>query len=178
MKRRILVAIAAFTIALSFPMLAWAATVGEDLDDSAITARIKAALFDNKNTHAENIHVETYKGIVELSGFAATEAEKEAATHVAQGIPGVKEVRNSITLHDSTSFGTKVGDSVLTSRVKAALVDSADVKSHQMKIDTVGGIVQLSGFVSSEQMKERAAKIAGSVHGVKGVDNQLIVKAN
>ncbi|HVN41140.1 MAG TPA: BON domain-containing protein [Steroidobacteraceae bacterium] len=177
MTRRILATVATLIVALSVPTLSRAnTTAGQDLDDSAITARVKTALMDNKNTHAYNIHVETYTGIVSLAGWVRTQEEKDAATHVAQTVSGVKEVRNQISLHAGTPFSTKVGDSIVTSRVKAALVDNKDVKSHEMKIDTVDGIVQLSGFVSSQAMKEKAAKVAASVSGVQSVDNQLIVR--
>jgi len=50
------------------------------------------------------------------------------------------------------------------------------VKSGQINVETEGGIVQLSGFVTGEGMKERAGKVAAGVSGVKSVDNVLIVK--
>ena len=71
------------------------------LDDSGIAATIKAGLLDNKNTHAGRINVESYKGVVQLSGFVATQAEKEAAGKVAKRVSGVREVNNSIALQPS-----------------------------------------------------------------------------
>jgi hyperosmotically inducible protein len=176
MKSRILAALAILTIALGAPALAEKTTAGENIDDSTVTATIKAALFDNKNTHSADIHVETYKGIVQLSGFVATQAEKDAAGKIAQETAGVKELRNSIALHEHTSTGTKLDDSVLTSRVKAALIDAADVKSGQVNVESEGGIVQLAGFVKSQKMKDRAGEITAGIGGVKRVDNVLIVK--
>jgi hyperosmotically inducible protein len=176
MKTRIVAALAALALVSSAPAFAAKTTPGEAVDDSTVTATIKAALFDNKNTHSAAIHVETYKGIVLLSGFVKTQAEKDAAGAIAKDTSGVKEVRNSIALHDGTSSGTKLDDTVVTSRVKAALIDAADVKSGQVNVETEGGIVQLAGFVKSQKMKDRAAEIAAAIDGVKRVDNVLVVK--
>ena len=63
-----------------------------------------------------------------------------------------------------------------TGRVKAALVDTKDVKARQINVETNGGVVQLSGFVTSPGMRERAAKVAAGVDGVKRVENALIIK--
>lgn len=175
MYKPMLVALAAFAFVCALPVHA-KETPGEEIDDSAITAEIKAALFDHKDTHATKINVETYKGIVQLSGFVASQTEKDTAEHIAHDVRGVKEVRNSIALHPATSVGTKLDDTVLTSKVKAALIDTADVKSGQINVETEGGIVQLSGFVTGEGMKERAAKVTADVPGVTRVDNALIVK--
>jgi len=175
MQKTMLATLAALAFVFALPAHA-KQTPGEELDDSAITAEVKAALFDHKDTHASKINVETFKGIVQLSGFVSTEAEKDTAGRIAQDIKGVKEVRNSIALHPSTSVGTKLDDTVLTSKVKAALIDAANVKSGQINVETEGGIVQLSGFVTSEGMKERALKIAADVPGVQRVDDALIVK--
>jgi len=93
MRRRILAALAALTVAFALPVQA-EKTAGNVVDDSTVNASIKAALFDNKNTHSTQINVETYKGVVQLSGFVATQAEKDAAGQVAAGVSGVKRVDN------------------------------------------------------------------------------------
>lgn len=175
MNRTFAALTAALALAVALPAHA-KQTAGEEIDDSAITAEVKAALFDHKDTHATKINVETYKGIVQLSGFVSTQAEKDTAGRIAHDTKGVKAVHNDVALHPSTSVGTKLDDTVLTSKVKAALMDAADVKSGQINVETEGGIVQLSGFVSGEGMRERAGKVAGDVSGVKRVENVLIVK--
>ena len=151
-------------------------TTSEYVDDGAITATIKASLLDNKDTHSTSINVETYRGVVQLSGFVGSEAEKDKAGRIAADASGVKRVINSLSLAPKTSLSTKLDDSVLTGKVKAALMDTADVKSMQINVETKNGVTQLAGFVTSERMKERAAKVAADVEGVKQVDNALVVK--
>jgi hyperosmotically inducible protein len=175
MKSRILAAVTAIAVAFSIPAHA-GESVGNVVDDSTISATIKASLFDNKNTHATEINVDTYKGVVQLSGFVRTEAEKEAAGKIAAETSGVKEVHNSLGVHDATSVGTKLDDSILTAEVKAALLDADKVKSGPINVVSEAGIVQLAGFVNSAGMVERAGKVASGVRGVKQVDNQLLVK--
>lgn len=175
MLNRILAALAAAIALAALPAHA-RNTPAQELDDTAITASIKAALIDHKDTHATKINVETYRGIVQLSGFVSSQLEKDTAGRIARDARGVREVRNDIALHPDTSVGTKLDDTVLTGKVKAALIDSADVRSRQINVESEAGIVQLSGFVTSEKMKARAAQIAADVPGVKRVDDVLIVK--
>ena len=176
MRNKLAVAIIGLLLCLAGPAFAGKKSAEEVLDDAGIAATIKAGLLDNKDTHAGRINVESYKGVVQLSGFVQTEAEKEVAGKIAKGVDGVREVHNSIAIQPPTSLGTKLDDSLTTGRVKAALMDSADVKSMQINVETTNGITQLAGFVTSEGMKERAAKVASKVDGVKSVDNVLIVK--
>ena len=151
-------------------------STGEMIDDGTIAATIKAGLLDDKATSSMQINVESYKGTVQLSGFVESPAEKEAAGNVAARVSGVGKVINSLALAPKTSLGTKLDDSLVTGKVKAALMDSADVKSMQINVETKNGVTQLAGFVTSQGMKERAGQVAAAVSGVKKVDNVLLVK--
>jgi hyperosmotically inducible protein len=73
-------------------------SAGEAIDDSTITAKVKSALIDSPDTKAGDIKVETRQGVVQLSGFVGNEAQKTAATKVAQAVEGVKSVNNSISV--------------------------------------------------------------------------------
>ncbi len=151
-------------------------SAGEMIDDGTIAASIKAGLLDNKATSSMQINVESYKGTVQLSGFVESQAEKDAAGKVATGVSGVKRVVNSLAIAPKTSMGTKLDDSLITGKVKAALMDAKDVKSMQINVETKNAVTQLAGFVTSAGMKERAGQVAASVSGVKQVDNVLVVK--
>ena len=76
--------------------------------------------------------------------------------------------------HEST--GEYVDDSVITTKVKAELAEDNFLKSFQISVETYKGIVQLSGFVNSQQAVNKAGEIVRSVKGVKSVKNNLIVK--
>lgn len=73
-------------------------STGEYLDDSAITTRVKTALVADKQVSAMDVNVETYKGTVQLSGFANSDTEKQRAAEIARSVSGVKSVKNDIRL--------------------------------------------------------------------------------
>jgi osmotically-inducible protein OsmY len=75
-----------------------------------------------------------------------------------------------------SSLGEVVDDSVITSKVKAAFVEDAQVSAFNISVETVKGHVQLSGFVDSVNEKARAAELARNVKGVKMVSNDIQVK--
>lgn len=166
------------------PALAmWAAFLGsanvavaQEPSDGYIAATIKAALLDNRNTSGTRINVDSSNGVVSLSGFASSEAEKAAATRVAAGVQGVKQVVNNVAIAAPTSMGTKLDDSIVTGKVKAALMDASDVSSLQINVETRGGVTQLAGYVPTAAMKEKAGRIAAGIAGVKSVDNVLEVR--
>jgi hyperosmotically inducible protein len=76
----------------------------------------------------------------------------------------------------TTTVGTEIDDSVITTKVKAALLSDADVKSLDIQTETRKGEVQLSGFVDNEPQIERALAAARAVEGVKSVSNMMSVK--
>jgi hyperosmotically inducible periplasmic protein len=67
-------------------------------------------------------------------------------------------------------------DTEITARVKTALIQDDETKAHQINVETENGVVQLSGFVESEQMKAAAAAAARDVSGVRQVRNELMVR--
>ena len=71
------------------------------------------------------------------------------------------------------SAGEVIDDSVLTSKVKVALIDDPITKAGQINVETFRGVVQLGGFVDNAQQKEQATKVARSVTGVQEVRNDL-----
>ena len=175
MKNRLLATLTAMACLLAEPAHAQRQAT-DAVDDSVIAATIKAGLLDNRNTSGTRINVDSYDGVVQLSGFARSEGEKTYATKVAAGVSGVKKVVNNVAVAPATSMGTRLDDSLVTGRVKAALMDAADVKSLQINVETHDGAVQLAGFVASVAMKDKAGRITAGVEGVKSVDNVLVVR--
>jgi hyperosmotically inducible protein len=71
-------------------------SMGDVVDDSTITTRVKSRFVEDKIVAANRIGVETLKGVVQLSGFAVSEAERVRAAEIAAAVPGVKQVQNAI----------------------------------------------------------------------------------
>lgn len=71
---------------------------GEYVDDAAITTKVKAAILAEPGLKTLQIGVETYKDVVQLSGFVDSAQAKTRAGQVAAGVPGVKSVRNDLVI--------------------------------------------------------------------------------
>lgn len=92
-----------FTILMASLLLGCAGSstqesTGEYLDDSAITAKVKSAFVADKQVSALDIQASTFKGTVQLSGFAGSQREIDRATEVARNVQGVNSVENNIQL--------------------------------------------------------------------------------
>lgn len=149
--------------------------VGNFMDDSSITAKVKAALVDHESIKSTDISIKTDQKVVTLSGFVESQAQAEEAVKVAKGVEGVTSVSDKLHVRDSKSTTVKgyAGDTATTSEVKAKLLADDIVPSRKVKVETTDGVVQLSGTVDSQAQSDRAESIAKAVDGVKSVKNDL-----
>jgi osmotically-inducible protein OsmY len=94
----------AFFLALTLLTVAGCASTqghegtGEYLDDSVITTKVKSAILNEPGLNSAEINVETFKGVVQLSGFVTSRADINRAVVVARGVAGVKSVKNAMRL--------------------------------------------------------------------------------
>lgn len=94
---------ALFLLAVAASMMGCAPTAtregtGEYVDDSVITTKVKAAIFNEPSLKVSEINVETFKGTVQLSGFVKYEADMNKAVEVARSVHGVSSVKNDMRL--------------------------------------------------------------------------------
>lgn len=152
--------------------------VGDFMDDSTITARVKAALIDDKNIRSSDISVKTENKVVTLSGSVDSAEQKDLAVNAAKTVKGVTTVNDQLNVvaEKSASLEGYAGDTAITSQVKAKLLADDIVPSRKVTVETRDGTVHLSGTVDSRQQADRAADIAKAVSGVKNVENNLSVK--
>jgi osmotically-inducible protein OsmY len=71
---------------------------GEYIDDKLVTTKVKAALLNDPEVKGLQVNVETFNGVVQLSGFVDTPEQIPRATEVAKGVEGVKSVKNDLNL--------------------------------------------------------------------------------
>ena len=129
--------------------------VGDFMDDSTITARVKAALIDHKDINSGDISVKTENKVVTLSGDVTSAEQKSQALSVAKAVEGVSQVNDKLTVQHKSS---------------------SETATRNVKVETNAGAVHLTGTVASAAQAERAAEIAKAVSGVKSVRNDLSVK--
>ncbi len=94
----IVTAVAALTMVTGCAVTRGQSTVGEYIDDTAITTAVKAKLVESKQVDAVAVSVETLDGTVMLSGFAKSQDEKNMAESIARSTKGVKSVKNQLSV--------------------------------------------------------------------------------
>ncbi len=154
-----------------------AVSTGGQIDDVLITTSVKSALLADPDVKGLDVQVETRKGTVQLSGFVDDPAQIDKALAIARGVTGVVAVENGVTLRGTPgSAGDMVDDTVVTARVKTALLADAAIKSLDISVLTVGGTVQLTGFVDNQAQIDQAGEIARATEGASRVENKLAIK--
>jgi hyperosmotically inducible periplasmic protein len=154
-------------------------STGTVIDDGVIGAKVKTALIEDPVTKAHQIDVSVNKGVVQLAGTVDTQASKTQAGMLAQKVDGVHQVKNSLMVGVANrTTGQVVDDASVTARVKSALTANTITKAREINVDTSKGVVELHGFVDSQQEANEAVKEARAVAGVSSVKNNLQVKAS
>lgn len=92
-----------FMVFALFSMVACSSThnkegTGEYVDDAVITTKVKAEILKEPTLKVAEINVETFKGVVQLSGFVSSQADINTAVRVASSVGGVKSVKNDMRL--------------------------------------------------------------------------------
>ena len=152
-------------------------SAGTELDDSVITTKVKSALMADNVGKGGDTSVETRKGEVLLSGFVDNQAQADREVQLARGVDGVTSVQNKLMIKDGKSTaGAVLDDSVVTVKVKSALMTDDATRGTQIAVTTNKGVVQLSGFVDSADEQARAATVARNVEGVQSVVNDTSIK--
>jgi len=152
-------------------------TVGTEIDDSVVTARVKSALLADPDVKSFDFKVETRKGEVQLSGFVDNQTKIDRAIAVTRGVAGVKNIDSKVSVKDAaTTVGNKIDDGIVTAKVKTALLADANVKSLDIAVLTRKGEVQLSGFVDNQSQIDRAIEVVHGIEGVRSVSNEMSIK--
>jgi osmotically-inducible protein OsmY len=133
-------------------------TGGTQIEDQSIELksgmRIRDAIGDKGH-----INVTSYNRVALITGEVPAEADKAAVEKAVAGIEGVANVVNELEVGANSTIGTRSSDTVITTRVKSALIDAKDIQSSAIKVVTERGNVYLMGRVT-EREAVRASEIA------------------
>ncbi len=152
-------------------------TLGRQVDDATITARVKAALAKDPQTKARKIDVDTLNGTVTLTGIVSSRDEAQRAVEIARKIPGVVRVRNNLQV-GKRSLGRLIDDKTLGAKIKAKLLVEPGIRSLSIDVDVLNGVVTLTGIVNNRDQMRRILEIARQTRGVKKVINNLKLEKN
>ena len=110
----------------------------------------------------------SYNRLVLLTGDVVTEADKAAIEQAVSKVDNVKSVVNELAVMGSLSLGSRTNDALISTKVKASIVDTKDLYANSVKVVTERGVVYLLGRVT-EREATQAANVARGVSGVQKV---------
>lgn len=125
------------------------------------------ASFGMERNIVDECNIKDFQTDMSRSASSSGTSDSSGSTAAATGTSGTGA---------ASKAGAAIDDSVITTKVKTALLADPDVKSTDISVETLKGEVILSGFVRNPVQIDRALKIARGVEGVKGVQNKLSVK--
>ena len=142
-------------------------TSGAQVEDQAIEFKAAKRAGDilGERGHA---NVTSYNRLLLVTGEAGTEADKAAVEQALSRIENVRSVVNELVITLPSSIGNRSNDALLTSKVKASMVDAKDIQANAYKVVTERSVVYLMGRVT-ERESNRGADIARGVSGVRKV---------
>lgn len=146
-------------------------TAGTQLEDKTIEVkvgqRVREALADKANVNAT-----AYNRSVLLTGEVPTDAARANVERLALQVENVKGVINELTVGFPSSLSARANDGIIAGKVRAKMIEAADVPASAFKITVEAGVVYLMGMVSEAESR-RATQLAASVSGVKKVVRAL-----
>ena len=148
---------------------------GQVADDAGIRICINDQLLKRSTTLFSNVSTEVVRGRVLMVGTVAADSDRQEATSLAQTCEGVKSIDNQIQLADDGGVGGYASDSWISTKVKSNLVTDFSLNGFSIGVETVNGIVYLSGVVRSEAQRDKAVEIARSISGVQKVVSAIQV---
>ncbi|MCR9185649.1 MAG: BON domain-containing protein [Halieaceae bacterium] len=156
----------------------------QQASDAWLEGKLETVYLFNRHLNNFTIDPDVAHGAVVLTGAVDSTVSKELAGELAQGVEGITDVTNRLTVADDTrgnengrDFSERVEDATLTAEVKTLLLANSETSGLQINVDTTGSEVTLSGRIDSSAEKDLAGEIASQVDGVTGVNNELQVNS-
>jgi hyperosmotically inducible protein len=147
-------------------------SAGDYVDDGWLHTKVKTAMVGHGSS---GVNIEVYHGVVQMAGFLTGEGNKDNLLAAASGVEGVKRISDQLHLVEGDrTAGEVLDDSTTTGVVKATLLDEG---MGSINVEVNRGRVLLSGFVDSDDVRERAIDTVKDLKGVKGVIDGMDIKA-
>ena len=141
-------------------------TTGAQIDDEGIELRAGSRI--RELATLGQVSVTSFNRLVLLTGEVPGAAERVAAEQAVAKVDGVRSVVNEIVVAPNSAFSSRSADSVLSTKVKATLVDAKDVQANAYKVVAERRVIYLMGRVT-EREANRGAELASQVSGVEKV---------
>ena len=181
------VALALIVGSLSVPAMAQDAKSNQGVKDARLESQILTTYQLSSYLRHDDITVTVEGDKATISGRVESDANKELATEIAQGVKGINKVDNTMITEDNykkpvrsteSSYAEIIDDASITAAVKSKLTWSRYVDGSTTKVTTKKGMVTLTGTAENKAAVDLAENLAMTTRGVMSVDNKLTVLAN
>ena len=148
----------------------------QGIDDNEISFEINRRLAARDEELFKRVSTQVRHGRVVLTGFVRNEADSATVSKVAWSVDGVKQIDNELQTGTPTSFSEKADDTLITTKLRTALIGDSAVASLNYSIKTVRGTVYLSGLAANDAELRRVIAHARDISGVRNVVSNVDIK--
>lgn len=142
-------------------------TSGAQLEDEGIELRSYNRLREGVGERG-HINITSYNRQVLITGEVPTESDRKLAEQVVSGVDNVRSIVNELAVSGNSTLTQRSSDTLVTGRVKAAMVDAGDIYPTAFKVVTERGVVYLMGRVTQREA-DRATEVTRGISGVQKV---------
>ena len=151
-------------------------TMGNAIDDLRIKSAIESRLVQESPSLFLNVSVTVIEGRVLLTGRVANPQTRIDATRVSWSVEGVRKVDNDIEVTDETGWLDRPKDIYIRTHLAATLLADKTIRDVNYTIDTVNGVVYLTGIAQDQGELDRVIAHAQGMDDVKRVENYVLLK--
>jgi hyperosmotically inducible periplasmic protein len=154
----------------------------EENSDRWIGTKIKTSLWFHRSVSSQT-DVDVKDGVVTLNGTASSQAQKDLTAEYATDVEGVRSVNNEMTVildgstKDEETAAELIDDASITAQVKLSLATHRSTSALRTGTETRDGVVTLTGEAANQAEKDLVSKLTRDINGVKGVNNNMTLKA-
>ena len=153
---------------------------GTEESDAWVRAKVRSVLALHRKVSGSRTQVDIKEGVITLRGSATSEAQKNLATDYAEDVKGVSRVTNLMTVNSAPAESDEmapenVNDLSLSVLVKLALLSHHSTSLVNTKVETLSGIVTISGIAKNMAEKTLVSKLTADISGVKSVVNNMTI---
>ncbi len=142
-------------------------TAGSQVEDEGIELRAAARLREAMGSRV-NVNVTSYNRQVLLTGEVPDAASRQSVEQLVAKVDNVRAIVNELAVMGQSTLGQRSSDTLVTGKVRATLVDAADLQANAFRVTTERGTVYLMGRVTQREA-DRATQLTRSVGGVQRV---------
>jgi len=143
-------------------------SIGTQLDDASLTAKIDARLIAERDMPSRWVSVQVTGAAATLTGHLPSQRHIERAIFITKSIRGIRSVHSELQI-GTPKIGSIMSDSWITTQVKSKLWNDDQVSGFAIKVETVNGKVYLQGIVNNFVQRQHAKKLTQSIQGVTAV---------